>query len=51
MTVLRYLLADKDHPQLEEAMRLALTDGGALDALLDGGDRGIALRRPGKPAD
>jgi len=32
----RKMLADKDHPQLEEAMLLALTDGGALDALLDG---------------
>lgn len=35
-TDLRKMLADKDHPQLEEAIRLALTDGGALDALLDG---------------
>ncbi len=35
-TDLRKMLVDKDHPQLEEAMRLALTDGGALDVLLDG---------------
>ena len=30
------MLADKEHPELEEAMRLALADGEALRALVDG---------------
>jgi hypothetical protein len=33
---LRQLLADKEHPKLEEAMQLALVEGEALRALLDG---------------
>jgi hypothetical protein len=33
---LRRLLGDKEHPKLEEVMRLALTEGDALRALLDG---------------
>jgi hypothetical protein len=34
--MLRQLLGDKEHPKLEEAMQLALAEGEALRALVDG---------------